>query len=91
VIVTVVDDQNPANQETTSPMRTNATLLGVSAGATTPGQLARVAATAAAHGRYISGILVANPDPADPTTGRDPQLARPTQGSKPTHLTGTLR
>jgi capsular polysaccharide biosynthesis protein len=91
VIVTVVDDQNPANPESASPIRTKATLLGVSAGATTPGQLARVAATAAANGRYISGILVADPDPADPTTGRFPQLARPTQGTKPTHLTGTLR
>lgn len=88
VVVTVVDDRTP---RPASPMRTSATLLGVSAGATTPGQLARVAASAAANGRRITGILVANPDPADPTTGRLPRLARPTQGRMPTRLTGTLR
>ena len=58
-------------------MRTTATVLGVSAGAATAEQLARVAASAAADGRDIAGILVADPDPADHTTGRLPQLARP--------------
>ena len=58
-------------------MRATATVLGVSAGAATAEQLARVAASAAADGRDIAGILVADPDPADHTTGRLPQLARP--------------
>ena len=58
-------------------MRTNATVLGVSAGAATADQLARVAVSAAANGSEITGILVADPDSADPTTGRVPQLARP--------------
>jgi hypothetical protein len=37
----------------------------------------------------VAGILVANPDPADPTTGRLPQLARPTGMYMPTRLAGT--
>ena len=53
------------------------TVLAVSAGAATAEQLARVAASAADNGRDIAGILVANPDPSDQTTGRLPQLARP--------------
>ncbi len=70
-------------------MRTTATVLGVSAGAVTAEQLARVAASAAADGRDIAGILVADPDPADHTTGRLPQLARPAHRRTPTRLTGT--
>lgn len=87
VVVTVVDGQTP---RITNPMRTTATVLGVSAGAATAEQLARVAASAAANGHRITGILVADPDPADPTTGRLPQLARTSQ-NMPTRLTGTLR
>ena len=56
-------------------MRTTATVLGVSAGAATAEQLARVAVSAAVDGREIVGILVADPEPADNTTGRIPQLA----------------
>jgi capsular polysaccharide biosynthesis protein len=85
VIVAVVDDQTP---QVAGPVRTDATVLGVSAGAATAEQLARIAANAAAHGHYIAGILVADPDPADPTTGRLPQLARPTRG--PTRMTSTV-
>jgi capsular polysaccharide biosynthesis protein len=88
VVATVVDDRAP---KVVGPMRTGATLLGVSAGAATAEQLARVAASAAANGCRITGILVADPDPADPTTGRVPQLARPAQGRMPKRLTGTLR
>jgi capsular polysaccharide biosynthesis protein len=86
ILVTVADSRTPLNA---SPARTRATVLAVSAGAATAGQLARVMAAEAAHGRLITGILVADPDPADPTTGRLPQLARPAR-RMPTHLTGTL-
>ena len=86
VVVAVVDGQTPQVADT---MRTTATVLGVSAGAATAEQLARVAASAAADGRDIAGILVADPDPADHTTGRLPQLARPTQRRRPTRMTGT--
>lgn len=86
VLVTVVDGQNPQVADTT---RTTATVLGVSAGAATAEQVARAAASAAAAGRNITGILVADPDPDDHTTGRLPQLARPTHRIGPTRMTGT--
>jgi capsular polysaccharide biosynthesis protein len=86
VVVTVVDGQDPQIADTT---RTTATVLGVSAGAATAEQVARVAASAAAAGRDIAGILVADPDPDDPTTGRLPELARPAHRRGPTRMTGT--
>jgi capsular polysaccharide biosynthesis protein len=86
VVVAVVADQTPRVADT---MHTNLTVLSVSAGAATAEQLARVAASAAAEGRHIGGILVADPDPADHTTGRLPQMVRPTQGRMPTRITGT--
>ncbi len=43
---------------------------------TTAEQLARAAVTAAADGREIAGILVADPDPGDNTTGRMPHLIK---------------
>jgi len=88
VVVQVLDEQAP---RLTGLARTNTTVIGVSAGAATAAQLARVAASAASSGRPITGILVADPEPADPTTGRFPQLARSAQDSMPTRLTGTLR
>jgi len=83
VIVALVDGRNPLLD---GKARTNATVLGVSAGAVTGEQLAQVAGSAASAGRHIAGILVADPDPADPTTGRHPQLAR--QKQMPTRITG---
>lgn len=74
IVVAVVDGKMPQVADT---MRTTATILGVSADAATAEQLARVAGSAAADGRHIAGILVADPDSADQTTGRLPPLARP--------------
>jgi hypothetical protein len=67
-------------------IRTTATLLGVSSSAATADQLARIAVSADDDGHEISGILVADPEPTDHTTGRIPQLARPTQRRQPTRL-----
>jgi hypothetical protein len=75
VVVSVVDRRSPDVADTTP---TEAMVLGVSAGATTAAELARVAA-ATADSRHIAGILVADPDPADPTTGRLPQLGPGTE------------
>jgi capsular polysaccharide biosynthesis protein len=86
VAVAVVDAQAPRVAGT---MRTTATVLGVTAGAATAEQLARVAASAAADGRQIDGILVADPDPTDNTTGRLPLQAPPTHRRRPTRLLGT--
>jgi capsular polysaccharide biosynthesis protein len=83
IVVAVVDSRAPRVADT---IPTDAMVLGVSAGAATAEQLARVAASAA-DGRYMAGILVADPDPADPTTGRLPQLGRRAQ--MPTRITGT--
>lgn len=85
VVVVVVDGKTPQMPHT---MRTTATVLGVSAGATTAELIARAAVSAAADGRGIAGILVADPEPADKTTGLIPQLARPARHRLPTRLGG---
>ena len=87
LVVSVVDGQAPRVAGT---MRATTTMLSVASGAVTAHQLARVAASAAGDGRAIAGILVADPDPADQTTGRIPQLARPGQHRMPTRMTGAV-
>jgi capsular polysaccharide biosynthesis protein len=82
VVVVVVDDTAPL---VPNPVATTATVLGVSAGAATAEQLARAATAAAAEGLEIFGILVANPDAGDATTGRIPRLA-PAPRSLPTRV-----
>jgi capsular polysaccharide biosynthesis protein len=84
IVMIVVDEQSPRIPETT---RTGLTVLGVSAGVATAEELARVATAAAVDGRDISGILVADPDPADRTTGRIPQMGR-VQRRIPTRVAG---
>jgi len=71
VVVAVVDSRAPSMPSTA---RTVATVLGVSAGVATADQLARAATAAAVDGREIAGILVADPEPTDKTTGRIPRL-----------------
>lgn len=85
VTVAVVDGQAPRVADT---MRTTATVLGVSAGTVTAEELARVAVSAATDGRDITGILVADPDSADHTTGRLPEVSRPGQRRLPSRVTG---
>jgi capsular polysaccharide biosynthesis protein len=85
VVVAVIDGDEPL---VAGMLRTSATVLGVSAGAVTAEQLARVAASAATNGRHLAGILVADPDPGDHTTGRVPQLTRLPQRRMPTRVTG---
>jgi capsular polysaccharide biosynthesis protein len=85
VIVGVVDGRNPQIPDT---MRTTTTLLGVSAGVATADQLARVAVSADSGDREITGILVADPDSADATTGRLPHLGRRAGRRPPTRVTG---
>ncbi len=85
VVVVVVDRQSP---DAVRAVRTPATLLAVSSGAATAEQLAHVAASAFGARCPIAGIVVANPDPADRTTGRLPQLIRPAPRT-PTRLLGT--
>ena len=84
VVVAVVDSQEPHIPDT---VRTAATVLGVSAGGATAEQLARAATVAAVDGRDIDGILVANPDPDDQTSGRIPRLM-PMRRALPTRING---
>lgn len=86
IVVGTVDGKSPKVGET---LRATTTVLGVSAGAATADQLARVAASAAAEGRHIAGILVADPDPADHTTGRLSQRELSAQRRTPMRVTGT--
>lgn len=87
VVVAVVDGKNPQMSGT---MRTTTTLLGVSAGAATADQLARAAVSAVSVGHDLTGILVADPDSADATTGRLPQLGRRESRRMPTRMTGGM-
>jgi capsular polysaccharide biosynthesis protein len=87
IVVAVVDSRAPKMPDT---MRTNATVIGVSAGAATAEQLARAAVVAGADGREITGILVADPDPADQTTGRIAHLGRPARRGLPNRLRGVV-
>jgi capsular polysaccharide biosynthesis protein len=80
VVIGVVNGENPKVANT---VRAATTVLAVSAGSATGEQLARVATSAAVAGRDIAWILVADPDPADQTTGRMPQVGRPADGRIP--------
>ena len=85
VAVAVVDSRSP---QVPDRIGTTAAVIGVSAGTATADQLARVAVNAASSGREVTGILVADPDSADATTGRLPQLGRRGQRRMPTRMTG---
>jgi capsular polysaccharide biosynthesis protein len=87
IVVAVVDSRAP---EMPGTMRTNTTVIGVSAGAATAEQLARAAVAAGADGRDVTGILVADPETSDQTTGRIPQLARPARSRLPSRLRGIV-
>jgi capsular polysaccharide biosynthesis protein len=88
VVIVAVDGRTPRIPDT---MQTTTTLLGVSSGAATAEQLARVAVNSDNEGREITGILVADPEPGDPTTGRIPQLSRPAHRRQPTRQKGYER
>jgi capsular polysaccharide biosynthesis protein len=87
IVVAVVDGRAPKLPDL---IRTNATVIGVSAGAATAEQLARAAVAAAADGREIPGILVADPEPTDQTTGRIPHLGGPARRRPPNRLRGIV-
>jgi hypothetical protein len=86
VMLAVVDRDRP-ELERTLP-RTAVTVLAVSAGTCTAEELARVAVTADDADRSIDGILVADPDSLDRTTGRLLQHERFQSVSLPMRVTG---
>ena len=85
ILIAVVDEVAP---RVADGMPASMAMLAVSAGAATADELARIASSTANRGRRAAGIFVANPDSADDTTGRLPQLARTTARWAPTRLTG---
>ena len=87
IVVAVVDGRAPKMPDT---VRTSATVIGVSAGAASAEQLARAAVVAAADGREVTGILVADPDEDDQTTGRIPRVGRPVRSRLPNRLRGIV-
>jgi len=87
VIVMAVDDAAPRVSEV---VRAHATVLAVSPRVATPERLARVAASAADAGGNVVGIMVANPEPDDVTTGFAPAMGRQPR-VLPTRMNGTTR
>lgn len=87
VVVTVVDSRAPKMPAT---IRTAATVIGVSSGRANAEQLARAAVAVAADSREVTGILVADPDSTDQTSGRVPHLVRPTRRRLPNRLKGVV-
>jgi hypothetical protein len=85
LLVTVVDPKSPRSPLSDLPV--TAALIGVSAGGATAEQLAATAIKATGGGRDVGGLLIADPDQSDRTTGRIPQLPRPAP-KMPTRLTG---
>jgi capsular polysaccharide biosynthesis protein len=83
VVVAVVDGRAPVVPHS---LRTGVTVLGVSAGGATAEQLARAATAAAVSGQEVAGILVADPEPGDQTTGRIPRLGPPVHRQQPTRV-----
>lgn len=85
VVLAVVDRHKP---QLHALPETSATILAVSSGSATAEDLARVAVTADDAGNRISGVLVADPDSLDRTSGHLLQHERIHQPSLPRRLTG---
>jgi capsular polysaccharide biosynthesis protein len=66
IVVAVVNSDSPQLPDS---FQTASTILGVSAGVVTADQLARAASAAIDTGSRITGIIVADPEPTDDTTG----------------------
>jgi hypothetical protein len=85
VVLTVVD---PGGPDLGAVPRTASTLLAVAAGTATKVELARLAVAVDSSGRQVDGVIVADPDPADRTTGRQTLDRRVRQTSLPLRVTG---
>jgi capsular polysaccharide biosynthesis protein len=85
VVLAVVDRRDP---QLGHALRTATTLLSVSAGAATEEELARLAVAVDDAGHLIDGIVVADPDRSDRTTGRHSLDERNRKFSAPVRLTG---
>jgi hypothetical protein len=85
IVLVVVDRRQPGLGD---PPTTAATVLAVAAATATEQELARVAVAVDDAGRRIDGIVVADPDRTDRTSGRRTMDERSRQVALPTRLTG---
>jgi capsular polysaccharide biosynthesis protein len=84
VLVAIVDGDAP---KAPAVVQRGTALLGVSAGNATAEQLARAASAVADANGTVAGILVANPETGDATTGHAANLGRQARGL-PTRVNG---
>jgi len=85
IVFTVVDRKEPTLLGLPA---TAVTMLAVSPGVATRDELARLAIAVDDAGRRIDGVVVADPDPSDRTTGRRTLDERATQAPLPLRMTG---
>jgi capsular polysaccharide biosynthesis protein len=85
VVLAVVDGKQP---KLNAVAPTAATVLAVAPGVGTREDLARLAVAVDDAGRRIDGIVVADPDPSDRTTGRRTLDERSRQAPLPLRVTG---
>jgi hypothetical protein len=88
VELVVVDRRNP---QFVGLDRNAVTLLAVASSSATAEDLARTAVAAYEAGGRISGVIVADPDSLDRTTGRLLMQQRSEQAQLPTRMTGVER
>lgn len=88
VVLAVIDRAEPTLVHLP---RTAVTVLAVSSGTATAEDLARAAVIADETGRLLAGVVVADPDAMDRTTGRLLQHERAQQASLPSRLTGVVQ
>jgi len=85
IVFTVADRKEPSLLDVPP---TAATMLAISPGVGTREELARLAVAVDDAGRRIDGVVVADPDPSDPTTGRHTLDERAMQTPLPVRMTG---
>jgi hypothetical protein len=85
IVLAVVDPQKPSLD---GVQPTAVTVLSLAPGVTSREQLARLAVAVDDAGRRIDGLVVADPDPADRTTGRRTLDERARQAPLPLRVTG---
>jgi capsular polysaccharide biosynthesis protein len=86
IVLAVVDRQEATLRGVPG---TSVTVLGISPGVATREELARLAVAVDDGGRRIDGIVVADPDPSDRTTGRRTLDERALQTPLPIRMTGS--
>jgi hypothetical protein len=88
IVFTVADRREPSLRDIPASA---VTLLAISPGAATREELARLAVAVDDSGRQINGVVVADPEPSDRTTGRRTLDKRALQAPLPVRMTGGSR